>query len=149
MGGAEQICAYRAYLAFAEGASGAFGGSACFFDGLCRGDGECVELGAGGMVWAYGALLMAGAQGGSAIGGCGGVGGVVFLGVGLMAIRAAMALAGKALFLVGVGVFIVGIAAMAMPFWGTVVRQRLYGWSLIWLGLMGYRSGGGAESRFG
>jgi len=47
------------------------------------------------MVWAYGAVLVAGAQGSSAIGGCRGAGGVVFLGVGLVAIRAAMAMVGE------------------------------------------------------
>jgi len=57
---------------------------------------------------------------------------------------------GKALFLVGVGVFIVGIAAMAMPFWGTVVRHRLYGWSLMWLGFVGlHEMAEEAESRLG
>jgi hypothetical protein len=54
-----------------------------------------MELGAGGMVWSYGAVLVAGTQGSSAIGGCRGAGSVVFLRVGLVAIRAAMALVGE------------------------------------------------------
>ncbi|GIV24657.1 MAG: hypothetical protein KatS3mg026_0349 [Bacteroidia bacterium] len=36
-------------------------------------------------------------------------------------------------FLVMLGVFVIGIIAMAMPYWGTLARQRLYG--LYWIGL--------------
>jgi len=42
---------------------------------------------------------------------------------------------------------VVGVVAMAMPFWGTVVRQRLYGWGLLWLSLMGLQEC--AEERAG
>ncbi len=53
----------------------------------------------------------------------------------------------KAAFLMAVGLLVVGVVAMAMPFWGTVVRQRLYGWGLLWLGLMGFQER--AEERAG
>jgi hypothetical protein len=39
------------------------------------------------------------------------------------------------------------VVAMAMPFWGTVVRQRLYGWGFLWLSLMGLQEC--AEERAG
>jgi hypothetical protein len=53
----------------------------------------------------------------------------------------------KAVFLMGAGLLVVGVVAMAMPFWGTVVRQRLYGWGLLWLSLMGLQEC--AEERAG
>ena len=53
----------------------------------------------------------------------------------------------KAAFLMGVGLLVVGVVAMAMPFWGTVVRQRLYGWGFLWLSLMGLQEC--AEERAG
>lgn len=40
---------------------------------------------------------------------------------------------GRTILLVGLGLFVIGVTAMAMPYWGTLARQRLYG--LLWIGL--------------
>lgn len=41
----------------------------------------------------------------------------------------------RTLILVGIGIFVIGVIAMAMPYWGTLARQRLYGLYFILLGI--------------
>lgn len=41
----------------------------------------------------------------------------------------------RTLILVGAGTFVIGVIAMAMPYWGTLARQRLYGLYFILLGI--------------
>lgn len=41
----------------------------------------------------------------------------------------------RTLVLLAAGIFVVGVVAMAMPYWGTLARQRLYGLYLIALGI--------------
>ena len=41
----------------------------------------------------------------------------------------------RSLLLLGVGVFVIGVIAMAMPYWGTLARQRLYGLYFVLLGI--------------
>ncbi|MCS7153541.1 MAG: hypothetical protein N2253_01520 [Bacteroidia bacterium] len=41
----------------------------------------------------------------------------------------------RAVLLIGAGLFIIGVIAMAMPYWGTLARQRLYGLYFMILGI--------------
>ncbi len=70
---------------------------------------------------------------------------IEMLGIWLLAVRGLwgkwLRWRGQPLFLIGLGGFVVGVIAMAMPYWGAVVRQRLYGFYLVWLGLAGLKEG--------
>jgi len=59
--------------------------------------------------------------------------GTALLGWALVRARRQRSFTPSALLLALLGLFLVGLVAMAMPYWGTLARQRLYG--LYWVGL--------------
>ena len=136
--GAEELCAYRAYWLSPKERPELLEG-AHVFEIDCAG-------GLMGSVWSWiqgawygltGPYLWQARKGVVLLAAMETIGMWFWVGWGLWRARHRLRGRGKALFLIGAGVFVVGVVAMAMPYWGAVVRQRLYGWYLIVLGLMG------------
>ncbi len=136
--GAERLCAYRAYWLSPKERPELLEGAHVF--GIdCR-------SGMVGSIWSWvqgvwygltGPYLWQARKGVVQLAAIETIGMWLWVGWGLWRVRRRLRWRPRALFLVVSGIFVVGLVAMAMPYWGTVVRQRLYGWYLMSLGLMG------------